>query len=116
MQSDLAISIDFKRNRIRVHKGTLHAMGNPEYIQFLVDPEQRAFAIVRSDRSDLLAHRLHWPRLARGQCFELHSKPLVKSLLGLCGDWREDQTYRINGGVAPGKEAAFFHVADCKLA
>jgi hypothetical protein len=112
MPSELAISIDFKHNRIRIHKATLHAMGSPEYIHFLVNPEQRAFAIARSDKTDLSAHPLHWSRLTGGHSFELHSKSLVKSLLGLCESWQNNRTYRICGKIVPKGGAAVFHVAE----
>jgi len=86
------------------------AIGKPEYIQFLIDPGQRAFAITRSDKADLLAHPLHWSRLTGGPSFELHSKSLVNSLLGLCEHWQSDRTYRISGAIAPHEDAAVFHV------
>jgi len=108
----LALSIDFKHHRIRIHKATLHAIGKPEYIQFLIDPGQRAFAITRSDKTDLLAHPLHWARLTGGPSFELHSKSLVNSLLGLCESWQGDRTYRICGEITPNEDTAVFHVAN----
>ena len=112
MPAELAMSIDFKHHRIRIHKKTLHALGNPEYVQLLVASEERALAIARCDRSDPQSHRLHWERLANGQSFELHSKPLMMNLLKLRGDWREDQTYRIRGAVAAADGAAVFNMAE----
>ena len=35
------ICIDFKKNRIRIHRNTLRQIGNPEYIQLLVNPDQK---------------------------------------------------------------------------
>ena len=34
------MTIDLSRGRFRVHKSTLNKMGRPQYIQFLVNPEE----------------------------------------------------------------------------
>ena len=40
-----ALIIDMKKFRIRIHRPTLRAIGNPKLIQLLVNPEKRAVAI-----------------------------------------------------------------------
>ena len=42
------MTIDLSRGRFRVHKSTLNKMGRPQYIQFLVNPEE--MFILGSDR------------------------------------------------------------------
>ena len=42
----LSISIDLKKNRIRIHKNTLHAIGSPSYILLLVNPVENSLAIL----------------------------------------------------------------------
>ena len=39
------ILVDLKKRRIRIRKSTLHQLGDPEYIQLLVDPTDRMVAI-----------------------------------------------------------------------
>ena len=34
------MTIDLRRSRFRVHKSTLNKMGMPQYVQFLVNPEE----------------------------------------------------------------------------
>ena len=41
------ICIDFKKNRIRIHRNTLRQIGNPEYIQLLVNPDQKMIGVQR---------------------------------------------------------------------
>ena len=48
------MTIDLKRNRFRIHKFTLNKMGNPQYVQFLVKPEEMFIAVLRSDRPLIL--------------------------------------------------------------
>ena len=44
------MTIDLRRSRFRVHKSTLNKMGLPQYVQFLVNPEEMFIAILGSDR------------------------------------------------------------------
>ena len=44
------LCIDLKKNRIRIHKLTLHMLGDPEYIQLLVNPQDSMIAIKKSVR------------------------------------------------------------------
>lgn len=53
------ICIDFKKNRIRIHRNTLRQIGNPEYIQLLVNPDQKMIGIKASCAEDKLAHIRH---------------------------------------------------------
>ena len=52
------LCIDLKKNRIRIHKCTLHLLGNPEYIQILVNPDRHMLALRKSKRTDHAAHRI----------------------------------------------------------
>ena len=52
------LCIDLKKNRIRIHKLTLHMLGDPEYIQLLVNPKSSMIAVRKSVRRDYLAHRV----------------------------------------------------------
>ena len=44
------MTIDLRWSRFRVHKSTLNKMGMPQYVQFLVNPEEMFIAILGSDR------------------------------------------------------------------
>lgn len=52
------LCIDLKKNRIRIHKLTLHMLGDPEYIQLLVNPDSHMIAVKKSVRQDYLAHHV----------------------------------------------------------
>lgn len=43
------LSFDTKKFRIRIHKSTIHALGNPKYIDLLVNPEKRLVAVRAHD-------------------------------------------------------------------
>ena len=113
-KSRLTITIDMKKDRIRIHRKTLHAIGDPDYIHLLVNPDERTLAVLRSDRSDPKAYRL--PKIQSGdnQAFEISSKPLVKNLLNMCSEWQADCVYRIYGETIPGEGVVAFNLASAQ--
>lgn len=111
-----AITIDFKKDRIRIYKRTLYSIGTPEFIHLLVNPEERTLAILRSDHSDLGAYRLPRARFEDKQCFEIASKSLMRGLLTLCDDWQDNRLYRVYGDIIPNEGIVRFNLADSFMA
>lgn len=107
-----AILIDLKKCRIRIHKNTLHSIGNPENILLLVNPEERILAILCSDRSDPRAHHISWASLVGKKSFELYSRSLVKSLHDIFSDWDDNQSYRMYGEIIANEGVAQFRMAE----
>ena len=95
------ICIDRKKNRIRIHKQTLHMLGDPEYLQLLINPEKGMFALRGSFRGDHLAHRIKKYQIDPDNCYEIYSKNLMTALVGVNNDLCDDQSYRIYGEMIP---------------
>jgi hypothetical protein len=106
------ITLDFKKNRIRIFKRTLLSIGDPEYIHLLVNPEERTLAIMRSERSDLRSYRLPRTRYKDRQYVEITSKSLMGNLLGLCSDMKDKHAYRIYGEIIQNKDIAQFSLTE----
>lgn len=109
------ISIDLKKYRIRIHKHTLHLLGDPEYIYLLVNPADRIIAVCCGIKSEHLAHHINWKSLENLKSYELYSTNLVQSLHAVCASWKENQSYRIYGEIIPGKRMAQFRMSDSVL-
>ena len=107
-----AISVDLKKHRIRIHKNTLHSIGDPDNVLLLVNPEEHTLAILRCDRSDLRAHHISWASLVNKKSFELYSRSLVKSLRDICSDWKDNQSYRMYGEIISNEGVARFHMEE----
>lgn len=90
------IMIDCKYDRIRIHRNALHLLGNPNYIQLLVNPENLTIALLPSEKTRT-AHAVRWDRLSDKHCCELYSKPLIVQLCNICPDWTRFGKYRIAG-------------------
>ena len=90
------IVIDSKNSRIRIHRSTLHLLGDPEYIQLLVNPERLSIIILPSKRLKT-ANVIRWDRIAESKSCELYSKILVRQLRSICPNWKADGKYRLYG-------------------
>lgn len=107
-----AVLLSFRKNRITVSKKVLQAIGGPKFILFLVSPEERTLAIMSSDETERRAHRI---RLTQHRRFELYSKRLLKTLLKLCGDWRENYSYSLDGEIVNSAGVIKFHIDNAVL-
>ena len=97
-QLGITMAIDNKQNRLRIHKPTLHALGDPRLIQLLINVEQGALAIRAVKRKEKNGHEIRiTEKELCGKDFELHSQMLVSQLRKWCGNMSENQTYRLTG-------------------
>ena len=95
------LCIDLKKNRIRIHKLTLHMLGDPEYIQLLVNPQDSMIAIRKSVRKDYLAHRVRYSKADSRYCYELYSTELLQALRHTGIYLEDNRSYRIYGALNP---------------
>lgn len=109
-----AICVDIKRRRIRIHKNTLRAIGNPEYILLLVNPEESSVALMRGSRTDPKAHRVKYNMKNRNS-YELCSLSLLQKLQTICNDWKGIGAYRIQGEIIRNGEAVLFDMSNAVL-
>ena len=106
------ISIDLKKSRIRVHKESLHMIGDPMYIQFLVNVERSMLAILGmdNDTSRSAAIRVNLPKLRSDFSYEIYSTSLIDKLAKVFGCFESNSTYRLTVKVIPEKRAVVFPV------
>ncbi len=109
------LSIDLKRNLIRIHKATLNILGQPEYIQLLVNPDDRSIAIMKGFSSDKLAHHVKYDRIKKGQSCELYSTVLLNNLRIISNQFEQSKAYRIYGNYHPEYEIVKFSIDECIL-
>ena len=98
---ELKILIDMKQNRIRIHKPTLHALGNPHYLSLVINPEEYTLGITAGSADDKTAHRISTSVLHTKECCELHSTSLIRALLQLCPEWKDYGKYLMSGTLIP---------------
>ena len=100
-----SISLDLKKNRIRIHKQTLHALNDPGYILFLVNPEERVLGIKVCSKDARLANKITYHP---GTDCDFYSKELLYQLRMVCPELTDRNTFRISGSIQPDKGIALF--------
>lgn len=104
----IAISVDFKKNRIRIHKKTLALLGMPKYIQFLVNPTKMIFAISPVERANPKdqIHKVTSVKTAKD--YEIYSLSLINNLYAILNDINKNKTYRFVGEIQKDMQMALF--------
>lgn len=109
------ISIDLSSKfRIRIHKITLNLLGDPEYIQIMINPSTNVLAIARSHPEDPLALKIRKSSTDGRGYFEIYSKSLMQGLQRLNIHWEENQSYRFYGEMDSGNRLAQFRMTCAK--
>ena len=106
------VSIDFKRSRVRIYKESLHLIGDPNYIQLMVNVEQRLVAIRGIDRDTRgsHSHKINHTKFNSEMCFEIYSQSFVSKLRSAFDGFEGDCTYRLTGTVFPNDRAVVFEI------
>lgn len=102
------VLIDMAKNRIRIHRTTLTALEQPEYILLIVNPEEKSIGIMPGKLSDPGAHRVKPPSVLGKNCYELYSAALTRKLRQVCTDWQPAGKYRMEGALIPGERLVRF--------
>lgn len=104
------ISVDLKKFRIRVHKESLHLIGDPKYIQFLVNISSRLVAIraVEKEQVGLQTHRVDQTRMESDFSFEIYSRPFIERLCKEFDCFNEGNSYRLTGTAIQSERIAVF--------
>lgn len=112
MKEQATISIDLKKNRIRVHKAMLHKLGDPKFIQLLVNPESRAVAIrcVDVPLSGEPTHKVTEQKLRSDNSYEIYSRSFLLKLSELDPSIGTSGLFRMDGEVFPSKKMAVFYL------
>ena len=95
-QNNVLLTIDPRKSRIRLHKTTLHALGDPKFIQFLISQKQRNFAIRAVDKE------------FTDDSYEVFSTMLVNKLCDVLGIVNMKSSYRLSGCIIPEQNMALF--------
>lgn len=105
--SRLAIQLDLAKSRIRIHRKTLAALGNPEYILLIVNPEEKTLGILQGNMSIPGAHHIRPKDDAGKQSYELYSTSLSRQLRKVMPNWINGGRYLLSGNLISEGTAVF---------
>lgn len=112
------LTLDMTRNRIRIYRATLRALGDPAYIQFLINPEELYIAILGSEipLSGGTANRVKIPnsRLDGKLSVEFYSAALLDGIYSIFGVLDREYNYRLTGEIDQVNRVAYFSLRTLK--
>ena len=95
------LTIDLRRNRFRIHQDTIHNLGDPAYIQFLINPEDGFIAILGSEKplAGGTANKVTLYNASRSKSAEFYSSNLMNSIFKIFGSLDFRFSYRLTGEI-----------------
>lgn len=109
------ILVDTAKNRIRIHRTTLAAIGQPEFILLIVNPEEKTLGIMPGRMTDPGSHRVNTPSVKNKNCYELYSAGLTRKLLQVSPEWQTGGRYLMEGTPVPGEQLVRFAMHDAEF-
>lgn len=109
------IAIDIRKNRIRLHKAMLRKLGNPKYIQLLINPDKMIIAVrgVEKEMSGDQTYKIDY-NIPSPDSIEMYSRNLVTKIYDLIKETDDNCSFRIYGDVSPELELALFPLKERK--
>ena len=103
------IAIDKRKHRIRLHKSMLKKLGNPKYIQLLINPDKMKIAILCLDKemSGDQSFKINY-NIPSPDSIEMYSRNLVTQIYDLIKETDQDNSFRIYGEIIPSQNLAVF--------
>ena len=104
------LTIDLRRNRFRIHQDTIHNLGNPAYIQFLINPEDGFIAILGSEKplAGGTANKVTLYNASRSKSAEFYSSNLMNSIFKIFGSLDFRFNYRLTGEIDQVNRVAYY--------
>lgn len=104
------LTLDCKKFRLRLRKDMLPLLGDPKYVQLLVNPDKSLIAIHGVDQELIYCEVV---KVARKEpqpdnCHEIYSKRFVEKLCNLADGLDHGASYRLTGHILPEDRVAVF--------
>lgn len=99
LTSQILLSLDFKKYRIRIHRPTLRFLGNPAYIQLLFSPRREAIVVLGCIRQVPGGQEIPvvFDKPAPAGTFDIYSKELFSRIRSQFPGLDQAGLYRLSG-------------------
>ena len=112
------MTIDLKRYRFRIHKMTLHGLGDPKFIQILINPENLDMTILGLDKPIVPiavgTSKKIIVELSNRSNMEFNSSDLLGEILKIFGNLDFRYSYHLSGEIDKINRVAYFYLNTLK--
>lgn len=108
MDNAPVITLDLKKERIRIHRTTMRVMNDPSYLRLLVNPATKCIVVETCGETSEGAYRVGvLPR--KKSSLELYSHNLIREI-ATCAGFEGYKSVRLMGHQIRGQNAVFFRM------
>lgn len=111
-ENELGLRISAKYNRIYVHRATLKAIGNPEFVSLGINPQSRKLVLLAAGEDEKDALRV---RCAEDNTFCIHSKVLLDGICTVAPQIGAQCSCLLHGKLLKEQNAAAFDMNDIEM-
>ncbi len=107
---NIILTVDLKKFRIRIHKKTLRALGDPPAIQLMFDPERKAILLIAAHSSTAFGQeeKVVFDKPGHDGSFQLYSMALIQKMQAIVPSLESKTTYCLFGRLIASLHAAYF--------
>lgn len=111
MSNELGLRLDARYNRVYIHRATLKAIGNPEFVALGIHPQSRKLVVLPSsaDATDAI----HVRYAGNNPCC-IHSKPLLDGIRTVAPQLDRARSYLLRGKLLAGQPAVSFDMDEAE--
>lgn len=111
MSRELGLRLDARYNRIYIHRATLKAIGNPEFVALGIHPQSRKLVVLPSAADTPDAIRIRY--VGNNPCC-IHSKPLLDGIRTVAPQLDQPRSYLLRGKLLTGQPAVSFDMNEAE--
>lgn len=78
------LTVDIKKQRLRIYRNTFRTLNNPQYFRLLVNPESKGLVIEACNEKDVGSYHLTKIPTHKGS-IELYSSELIQEIMACAG-------------------------------
>ncbi len=104
------LGMDVSRNTIRINRTTLRAIGNPAFVQLLVNPESRIMAVRAVDRDNADDQTFRIPKKIKNSDLPatITSQTFMALLRNAFPELSPEHSYHLSGIIVPSERITLF--------
>ena len=104
------ISINYRTGKIQVYKKAIDAIGQPRFVQFLIDPDTKKLYMRGTDTRENNCLVIPSESSRKKNGYVLHGKYFIKKISALVG-WDIDRPHILVGVFMPSQNAVVFDLS-----
>ncbi len=111
IEQGLCLTIDGKKNRLRIAKATMRVLGEPAMVQLLYNPTEKIILVRAAEEQTPGGQELYVHLSKPGGDYDIYSLPFVRKIRNANPEMSERGTYRFHGEAVAKEHLVIFPIS-----